>query len=144
MTETQASLSCSNLRHCWGYTSSEITIYQISWILPKANTRHCAQLSLDVLQVFFSYHFYLWTRIDLWKKWQSLSHVWLFSTLWTVTHQVPLSMGFSRQEYWSGLSFPSPGDLPDPGIKPRSPILWQILYHLSYQGSPYWLICFKG
>ena len=41
-------------------------------------------------------------------------------TPWTVAHQAPLSMGFSRQEYWSGLSFPSPGDLPDPGIKPRS------------------------
>ena len=44
-------------------------------------------------------------------------------TPWTVAHQVPLSMGFSRQEYWSGLPFPSPGDLPDPGIKPGSPAL---------------------
>ena len=42
-------------------------------------------------------------------------------TLWTVAHQAPLSMGFPRQEYWSGLPFPSPGDLPDPGIKPGSP-----------------------
>ena len=42
---------------------------------------------------------------------------------WTVALQAPLSMGFSRQEYWSGLSFPSPADLPDPGIKPRSPAL---------------------
>ena len=42
---------------------------------------------------------------------------------WTVAYQAPLSMGFSRQEYWSGLPFPSPGDLPDPGIKPRSPSL---------------------
>ena len=42
---------------------------------------------------------------------------------WTVAHQAPLSMGFSRQEYWSGLPFPSPGDLPNPGIKPRSPTL---------------------
>ena len=44
-----------------------------------------------------------------------------FVTLWTVTYQAPLSMGFSRQEYWSGLPFPSPGDLPNPGIKPASP-----------------------
>ena len=44
-------------------------------------------------------------------------------TLWTVAHQVPPSMGFSRQEYWSGSPFPSPGDLPDPGIKPKSPAL---------------------
>ena len=42
---------------------------------------------------------------------------------WTLAYQAPLSMGFSRQEYWSGLPFPSPGDLPDPGIKPRSPAL---------------------
>ena len=53
----------------------------------------------------------------------SLSHVQLFVTPWTVADQAPLSMGFSRQEYWSGLSFPSPGDLPNPGIEPRSPTL---------------------
>ena len=46
------------------------------------------------------------------------------ATLWTVTGQAPLSMGFSRQEYWSGLLLPSPGNLPDPGIEPGSPI-WQ-------------------
>ena len=51
------------------------------------------------------------------------SHVQLFATPWTVARQAPLSMGFSRQEYWSGLPFPSPGDLPDPGIEPRSPAL---------------------
>ena len=44
-----------------------------------------------------------------------------FATLWTVALQAPLSMGFSWQEYWSGLLFPSPEDLPDPGIKPRTP-----------------------
>ena len=54
---------------------------------------------------------------------ESLSCVWLFVPPWTVTHQSPLSMGFSRQEHWSGLPFPSPGDLPHPGIKPRSPAL---------------------
>ena len=52
-----------------------------------------------------------------------LSHVQLFATPWTVTHQALLSTGFPRQEYWSGLSFPSPGDLPDPEIKPKSPAL---------------------
>ena len=54
---------------------------------------------------------------------ESLSGVQLFATLWTVARQAPLSMGFSRQEYWSGLPFPSPGDLPDPGIEPGSPTL---------------------
>ena len=52
---------------------------------------------------------------------------------WTVVCQAPLSMGFSRPEYWSGLPFPSPGDLPDPGIEPGSPA-WQVdTYHLSHQ-----------
>ena len=51
---------------------------------------------------------------------QSLCHVRVFASPWTVAHQAPLFMGFSRQEYWSGLPFPSPGDLPDPGIKPRT------------------------
>ena len=55
---------------------------------------------------------------------QSLSHIRLFVTPWTVAHQVPLSMEFSKQEYWSGVPFPFPGDLPDPGIKPRSLTLW--------------------
>ena len=50
-----------------------------------------------------------------------LSHVRLFSTQWTVARQAPLSMGFSRQEYWSGLPFPAPGDLPIPGFKLVSP-----------------------
>ena len=56
-------------------------------------------------------------------KVKSLSRVQLFVTPWIVAHQAPLSMGFSRQEYWSGLPFPSPGDLPDPGIEPGSPEL---------------------
>ena len=56
-------------------------------------------------------------------KVKSLSRVRLSVTLWTVACQVPLSMGFSRQENWSGLPFPSPGDLPNPGIKPGSPAL---------------------
>ena len=53
------------------------------------------------------------------------SLVRLFATLWTVAHQIHLSMGFSRQEYWSGLPRAPPGDLPNPGIKPAS----QVLYH---------------
>jgi len=56
-------------------------------------------------------------------KVKSLSRVGLFATPWTVAYQAPPSMGFSRQECWSGLPFPSPGDLPDPGIEPGSPTL---------------------
>jgi len=70
----------------------------------------------------------LWTLVPLpvkreRKKVKLFSRVWLFVTPWTIAYQAPLSMGFSRQEYWSGLPLPSPGDLPDPGIKPRFPTL---------------------
>ena len=58
------------------------------------------------------------------------------ATPWTVAHQTPLSMGFSRQEYWSGLSFPTPGHLPHPGIKPMSPALQADSSPLSHQESP--------
>ena len=61
--------------------------------------------------------------ISLCQSVKFLSCVWLFAIPWTVAYQAPPSMEFSRQEYWSGLPFPSPGDLPDPGIKPRSPAL---------------------
>ena len=63
-----------------------------------------------------------------------------FATPWTVAHQAPLSMEFSRQKYWSGLSFPFPGDLPDPGIEPES-LAWQVdslpLSHLGRLLYPY-------
>ena len=67
------------------------------------------------------------------KKVKLLSRVRLFATPWTVAYQAPLSMWFSRKEYWSGLPFPSPGDIPDPGIEPRSPPCRQMLYPLSLQ-----------
>ena len=56
-------------------------------------------------------------------KVKSLSRVQLFATPWTIVYQASPSMGFSRQEYWSGLPFPSPGDLPDPRVEPGSPAL---------------------
>ena len=56
-------------------------------------------------------------------KVKSLSRIQLFAIPWTVAYQAPSPMEFSRQEYWSGLPFPSPGDLPDPGIEPGSPAL---------------------
>ena len=66
-------------------------------------------------------------------------HVQLFATSWTVALQTPLSMGFSRQEYWSGLPFPSPGDLPNPGIKPQSPALQTGALPSEPPGKPWWL-----
>ena len=66
----------------------------------------------------------------------SLSLVRLFVTPWSIIHQALLSMGFFRQEYWSGFPFPSPGDLPKPGIEPMSPALAGVFLPLSHQGSP--------
>ena len=60
------------------------------------------------------------TEIDCERVLGCFSRVQLFVTPWTIAHQAPLSMEFSRQEYWNGLPCPSPGDLPDPGIKPTS------------------------
>ena len=86
------------------------------------------------LQVYIVRRLRTWTVIlriltELWSVLccaQSLSHIQLFTTLWTVAPQAPLSMGFSRQEYWSGLPCPSPGDLPNSGnnlVSPASPAL---------------------
>ena len=67
---------------------------------------------------------------------QSLSRVQLFATQWTVAHQALLSMGFPRQEYWSGLPFPSPRDLPNPGIKPVSQALPGRFFITEPPGKP--------
>ena len=85
-----------------------------------------AWLLHDVVLACFSRAVKLFLLYDLFqdkerKKVKSLSCVRLFATPWTVSHQAPPSVGFSRQEYWGGLPFPSPGDLPDPGTKPTSP-----------------------
>ena len=63
---------------------------------------------------------------------KSLSHVRLFETPGTVACQAPLSKGFSRQEYWSGLPFYSPGGLPNPGIEPGSPALQEHEWRINY------------
>ena len=74
----------------------------------------------------------LFTMLLLFK---SLSRVWLFATPRTVAHRASLPMGFPRQEYWSGLPFPSPEDLPDPGIEPVSPA-WQV-DSFTWEASPF-------
>ena len=83
--------------------------------LPKSHL-----ILLHLIFKFF-FFFFIWDQEK--RKVKSLSSVRLFTTPWTGGHQAPPSMGFPRQEYWSGLLFPSPGDLPDPGIKPGSPAL---------------------
>ena len=67
---------------------------------------------------------------------QSLNRVQLFVTPGTVAHQAPLSMGFPRQEYWSGLPFPPPEDLLDPGIEPTSPALASVFFTTEPSGNP--------
>ena len=67
---------------------------------------------------------------------KSLSHVQLFVIPWTVAHQTTLSMGLSRQEYWSGLPFPPPRDRPKSGIKPKSPALASRFFTTTPSGKP--------
>ena len=83
------------------------------------NTMGCLFIPLVVLLIIIT--IIKWYLSSL--KVKLLSRVRLFATPWTVAYQVPQSMEFSRQEYWSWLPFPSPGDLPNPGIEPRSPAL---------------------
>ena len=70
------------------------------------------------------------------KQVKLLSRVWLFGTPWTVAHQAPPSIEFSRQEYWSGLPFPSPGDLPNPGIEPGFPAFQADALPFEPPGNP--------
>ena len=65
-----------------------------------------------------------------------LSRVQLFLGTWTLAHQAPVSMGFPRQEYWSGLPFPAPGDLPDPGMEPIYPALAGGFFAIELAGTP--------
>ena len=92
-------------RCCWFCSSGD-------YILRTHALKGC--LNLVLCQWFYFLH-----RHNTWKR-KSLSSVQLFATPWTVACQAPLSMEFSRQEHWSGQLFPSPGDLLNPGIEPRS------------------------
>ena len=104
---------------------------------------HASKVMLTILQARLQ-HYVNWELPDVQagfrkgrgkkeRKVKLLSGVWLFASPRTVAYQVPPSMGFSRQEYWSGLPLPSPGDLPDPGTKPRSPELQADSSPLSHQ-----------
>ena len=87
---------------------------------PKLNWIQNLQNSfLNLLEIFTRGHedYNLYTCMHACM----LNYVWFFATPWTPAQQAPLSMGFSRQDYWSRLSFPPPGDLPNPGIEPMSP-----------------------
>ena len=81
--------------------------------------------------------FHIFFHYGLFSSVQLLSRVRFFATPWTVAYQAPLSVGFSRQEDWSGLPSPSPGDLPDPGIKSRSSALQTDALPSELPGKPH-------
>ena len=127
----------------------EISIYSHS-SNNEIDVKTCGWLFNKDIWVFSKY-----VHQNYLKESESISHSVMSDSLktpWTVAHQAPLPMEFSRHEYWSGLPFHSPRDLPDPGIKPWSPSLGdslpeslpsQILYHLSYQGNQNYLLVTK-
>ena len=97
-----------------------LTLYPLySFFIPWRNVP--SSLAFKTLAWSHVYVFRTFVLVSCTCVLTSLSRVWLFVALWTVAWQAPLSMGFSRQEYWSGLSCPSPRDLPDPGIQLVSP-----------------------
>ena len=116
----QASLSITN-------SQSLLKLMSIESVIPSNHLILCHPVLLPP-SIFpsiriFSSESVLSIKWTMKVKVKSFGRVWLFATPWTVSYQAPPSVEFSRQEYWSGLPFPSPGDLPDPGIEPGSPTL---------------------
>ena len=107
-------------------TSYDIWTFDWYWRVVRCETSQVSRRLIMVEQYFYVQKFASFIKVS-WRFSFSLvkliSRVWLFATPWTVAHQAPPSMGFSRREYWSGLPFPSAGDLPNPRIEPRSPTL---------------------
>ena len=129
-------LSVNTESHCESGASGQFAIALVCKVifvqshLTLCNSRTAAHLqrpickdSLNRVITDQNHHCLMQFHTHAKVKVKSLSRVRLFATPWTVAHQAPLSMEFSRQEYWSGLPFPSPGDLRKPGIEPRSPAL---------------------
>ena len=114
------------LLQSWG---SFIFILFLLWLWWALNW---LPLSIQLVKVSLLLLLFLSFKVKV----KSLSHVQLFETPWTVAHQASPSMGFSRQEYWSGLLFPSLGIFPTQGSNLGLPHCGQTLYHLSHQGSP--------
>ena len=113
--------------HCGSSSCSRINIL---------NRFSKAELPLQSLIRNSDLVFVLFMLVAMKLKVKSLSCVRVFATPWTVDYQAPQSMEFSRQKYWSGLLFPSPGDLPNPGIEPRSPSLQAYALPSEPPGKP--------
>ena len=113
----------------------KLQIQRMIFLLSVFKMVPCSPWSLREIEIFLKFQesqvlyfksaiYVIWINIICaWVKVKSLSHVQLFSTPWTVAYQAPPSMGFSKQECWSGLPFPSPGNLPNPEIEPGSSTL---------------------
>ena len=117
------SMGLQGVRHNWAT--------ELNWLMANGLILF---LRLDTFAIFLDHHLMrvaTWKFIDLWN-WMWLSHVQLFTTPWTIQ-----SMEFSSPEYCSGLPFPSPGYLPNPGIEPRSPALQADSLPAEPQGKPY-------
>ena len=133
--------------HSTGAGNSEIgNIHQLLYMFKSCLLRQVSLLPETPLksECFTMHYCFLLSPFVLTV--QLLSRVLLFATSWTAAHQAPLSMGFSRQEYWSRLLCPPPGDLPDPGIEPESPALQAASLPLSHLGCtipPYYRVIHK-
>ena len=112
---------CSN-REAWCAAVHGVAHSQ-TWLSNWAPPKRGGALSALQFPVFTSLPVSTSQNQSSWRGVLGVAGVRLFATLWTLAHQAPLSVEFSRQEYWSGLPFPSPGNLPNPGVEPRSPEL---------------------
>ena len=108
---------------CWRIDAFELwywrRLLRVPWTARSSNQSIWKEISLE----YSLERLILKLKLQYFAQVKSLSRIRLFVTPWTVAYHDPPSMGFSRQEYWSGLPLPSPGYLPNPGIKPRSPAL---------------------
>ena len=121
---------CPSLLPCWVHSLWMVFFISSSYVLvPQAQHGNCP------VQLWASTSLSPWGRAGGRICAQSFSRVRLFATPWTAAHQAPLSMELSRQEYWSGLPFPPPEDLPDPGINPASPALAGRFFTISHLGN---------
>ena len=105
--------------YCPAIVIPQIWIRKISWILPQGLFSFLGLFFLLLLEWLSPFPLNLVCEVKV----KLFSRVLLFATPWAVAYQAPLFMGFSRQEYWSGLPFPSPGDLPSTGVQPGPPAL---------------------
>ena len=104
----------------WARLSGQTTTTQY---LEEYSSTSCITVAFKLVSGHSGLEIKILSYCTLYSEVKSLSCARLFATPWTVAYQAPQSMGFSRQEYWSELPFPSPEDLPDPGIEPGSPAL---------------------